>query len=424
MQDNQTTPNQSSPLTRKKGGRVWIIVLVVLAMIFGGIGYVGYVIVKKVEAVYHEAKDAITSKTQQTNVAEDKPMAVEAPCTALDAATRSDVLAAESHAVVPLVPDLVLANVWTVRGKDLETLISVKSVNEQAVQSTNSGPTTTISNGEMTVNPSTVFPLRSICQTDLLTAHVLETETRATDPPVIAQTTHISVSREVFDDLKAGKKTVLDYREDYRPVGDGYSWFVVFKGEIELDAGGSKTFHVIVNDKEVDLPVIRASGHWKDAPTEFAILDDRGNPLVLDVEMPAKKFAIKVSKINYPVAKSIENDLAKEGKTAIYGIYFDFNSAVIRAESEPVLKEIAEAMKSNAAWKLNIAGHTDSVGGEASNLTLSKNRAEAVKKALMERYSIDASRLSTSGYGASQPKATNDTVEGRALNRRVELVRQ
>jgi len=96
---------------------------------------------------------------------------------------------------------------------------------------------------------------------------------------------------------------------------------------------------------------------------------------------------------------------------------------VIRTESEPVLDEIAEALRKNPGWKLSIEGHTDNVGGEEHNQTLSARRAEAVKAALVERYAIAPERLTTVGFGASQPKASNATVEGRALNRRVELVK-
>jgi outer membrane protein OmpA-like peptidoglycan-associated protein len=108
----------------------------------------------------------------------------------------------------------------------------------------------------------------------------------------------------------------------------------------------------------------------------------------------------------------------------VYGIYFDFASDAIRPESEPILKEIADVLARNAEWTLSINGHTDNIGGDTSNLDLSRRRSEAVRKALTERYAIAPARLTTSGYGASQPKATNDTIEGRAQNRRVELIRQ
>jgi outer membrane protein OmpA-like peptidoglycan-associated protein len=107
----------------------------------------------------------------------------------------------------------------------------------------------------------------------------------------------------------------------------------------------------------------------------------------------------------------------------VYGIYFKFARADIRPVSEPVLKEIAAVLKNNPDWKLSIVGHTDNVGGDSSNLDLSRRRSQSVKAALVERYGIAASRLTTGGFGASQPQAKNDTPEGRARNRRVELTR-
>jgi outer membrane protein OmpA-like peptidoglycan-associated protein len=89
-----------------------------------------------------------------------------------------------------------------------------------------------------------------------------------------------------------------------------------------------------------------------------------------------------------------------------------------------VLREISEALTRNPAWKLTINGHTDNVGGDAMNLDLSRRRSASVRRALAETYHIDPARLSTAGFGASQPKESNATADGRAKNRRVELVRQ
>ncbi len=152
------------------------------------------------------------------------------------------------------------------------------------------------------------------------------------------------------------------------------------------------------------------------------ILDDSGFPLVLDYGW--NDYSIRFTKISFPEASKLEASLEKERKVDVYGIYFDFASDAIRPESEPILKEIAEVLARNAEWTLSINGHTDNIGGDTSNLDLSRRRSEAVRKALTERYAIAPGRLTTSGYGASQPKATNDTIEGRAQNRRVELIRQ
>ncbi|HLY59418.1 MAG TPA: OmpA family protein [Terriglobia bacterium] len=122
--------------------------------------------------------------------------------------------------------------------------------------------------------------------------------------------------------------------------------------------------------------------------------------------------------------RRMEQKLQTEKRVKVYGIYFDFGSDLMKPQSEPVLEEIAHVMRDNPDWKLNVEGHTDNVGGDSYNLDLSNRRAAAVKQALVSRYHVDPEHLSPTGFGASRPVATNDTVEGRALNRRVELVRE
>ena len=125
-----------------------------------------------------------------------------------------------------------------------------------------------------------------------------------------------------------------------------------------------------------------------------------------------------------PPPASIESLLAKSGRVDVYGIYFDVGSATLKAESGPVLKEISDALVKNPAWKLNVEGHTDNVGEDASNMRLSRDRAASVKQALVTRFGIAGDRLTPAGFGASKPKESNGTLKGRARNRRVELVRQ
>ncbi len=107
----------------------------------------------------------------------------------------------------------------------------------------------------------------------------------------------------------------------------------------------------------------------------------------------------------------------------IYGIHFDVDSAVIQARSEPVIAEIAQIMRENPSWRFQIEGHTDSDGGAAYNLALSQRRAQAVVDDLVKRYGIARSRMIAKGYGLTKPIASNATDQGKALNRRVELVR-
>ena len=118
----------------------------------------------------------------------------------------------------------------------------------------------------------------------------------------------------------------------------------------------------------------------------------------------------------------MEQALAARKAYTTYGIHFDFDKASIRNDSVPLLKQIAVALQNNPLWTLSITGHTDSIGEQSYNLKLSKARAESVKSRLVQ-LGVDPSRLNTAGAGSSNPVATNDTLNGRALNRRVVLAR-
>jgi outer membrane protein OmpA-like peptidoglycan-associated protein len=158
-----------------------------------------------------------------------------------------------------------------------------------------------------------------------------------------------------------------------------------------------------------------------------AVVDDGRFPLVLDYALPdvgAAGFSVRYSKVSFPTEGQIEKELAGEQRIDVYGIYFDVNSDRLRSESDPVLQEIASALDRNPQWQLTIDGHTDSVGSAEANLDLSQRRSEAVRAALVQRYNVTAERLTTRGLGATVPKDTNDTPEGRARNRRVELIRR
>lgn len=111
-----------------------------------------------------------------------------------------------------------------------------------------------------------------------------------------------------------------------------------------------------------------------------------------------------------------------EGKIALYGIYFDFDKSDVKPESEPTLKEIATLLLKDPKLNIYIVGHTDMKGSLDYNVTLSKKRAESVVKELTTKYGIIKNRLTSDGVGPLAPVSTNETEEGRKLNRRVELV--
>lgn len=123
-------------------------------------------------------------------------------------------------------------------------------------------------------------------------------------------------------------------------------------------------------------------------------------------------------------ADVFSDELKNTGHTAVYGIYFDTGKSDIKPESEQAIGEIAKLLKKEMNLKLYVVGHTDNVGTLESNMKLSQARAEAVVQALVKNQGIAAARLKSFGNGPYAPVASNDTEEGRAKNRRVELVKQ
>jgi OmpA-OmpF porin, OOP family len=123
-------------------------------------------------------------------------------------------------------------------------------------------------------------------------------------------------------------------------------------------------------------------------------------------------------------AAALGNDIRTTGHAAIYGIYFDTGKSVIKPESAQAIGEIAKLLQADATLKIHVVGHTDNVGAVEANITLSKARAEAVLQALVRDHGIAAARLNAYGCGQFAPIASNDAEEGRAKNRRVELVKQ
>jgi OmpA-OmpF porin, OOP family len=123
-------------------------------------------------------------------------------------------------------------------------------------------------------------------------------------------------------------------------------------------------------------------------------------------------------------AEDMAQQIASSGSVALYGIYFDFNKADIKPESAPTIEQIGKLLKSDPKLKLLVVGHTDNVGGFTSNMALSQRRAAAVVNELATKYQIARPRLTPVGVSFASPVATNDTEEGRAKNRRVQLVKE
>lgn len=119
-----------------------------------------------------------------------------------------------------------------------------------------------------------------------------------------------------------------------------------------------------------------------------------------------------------PIAEQLQDD----GVARIYGILFDFDQATLKPASEPALRQLLAALSEDPTLNVAIEGHTDAMGSDTYNLELSQRRAASVVAWLTEN-GIDPARLTPVGKGETDPVATNDTADGRALNRRVEVRR-
>lgn len=135
-------------------------------------------------------------------------------------------------------------------------------------------------------------------------------------------------------------------------------------------------------------------------------------------EKPIETGLVKVT------AELIKASIIKDGHMAVYGIYFDTGKAEVKPESTETIKEIASLLQKNTSLKVYIVGHTDNVGNLKDNLDLSNRRAAAVVKELIGAYRIDPARLEAGGAGPLAPVASNDSKEGKDLNRRVEIVKK
>jgi outer membrane protein OmpA-like peptidoglycan-associated protein len=122
-------------------------------------------------------------------------------------------------------------------------------------------------------------------------------------------------------------------------------------------------------------------------------------------------------------ASSLSDEINKSGQVAVYGIRFETGKAAILPDSESVLGEIVKLLQQNPDLKLRVEGHTDSQGNAAANQSLSEKRAQAVV-AWLTAHGVEAGRLTAKGLGQTKPVEDNSTEDGRAKNRRVELVKQ
>jgi len=188
-------------------------------------------------------------------------------------------------------------------------------------------------------------------------------------------------------------------------------------------------FPILLNGRRTQVPALHARGQFTSGGDltpwnlEFWVLGDSAHPLLLEVK--ASDRVLQTVRVDLPDTEraELEHNLGVMCRVELPGIYFAFNSAALDPASDGTIELVAAALSKHPDWSATIEGHTDSIGTAKSNQVLSERRAEAVRERLVNRYKVVASRVHATGYGATRPREPNATIEGRARNRRVELVR-
>jgi outer membrane protein OmpA-like peptidoglycan-associated protein len=286
------------------------------------------------------------------------------------------------------------------------------------------------------------------------------------DPPQVAGATALGPSLAIVRNLLQKGTTAYSFRL--------WAGRETISGTLQRSPKPVK-FPVLINGKRVELEAIHATGQMAlgsaKRPFEMVILNHPRYPISLRIAYGSREggfpftpaFLREVVRIDLPApfpdgigtmsggsgaggtgagkmpggrgtgeggggtgtgaggGKAIAAALDRECRVELSGIYFDFNQATLKPESDRALKEIASALKTGKR-RLTLEGHTDNVGTDRYNDDLSARRADAVKTALVKSYGVDASSLTTAGFGERRPIDTNNTLFGRARNRRVELV--
>ena len=343
-------------------------------------------------------------------------------------------------ASVPLCPGLTLVTAVNGPEGDYESLKTIASADTRGITVAYSAQVPTRQGSLRNWNMRRVM-LRDDLGTATLYAHYFHSDGSDTIPG----STSLGVSTAVLRSLKRTGAAEIGLVEggnhafpaDRSKSPNLYDYEETWK----LRRIGAEAVPVTVNDAMVSLPAIHARGSYLGSKVDFWFLDDEENPLTLQYQFASgggalsEAWQLRTVKITWRCTGAsrtageerilrLERALREERRAVVYDLFFDFNSERIRPESEPTLREIAEVLRRNPDWKLSVEGHTDAIASDKYNLDLSARRAAAVKAALTSRFTIAGARLTTAGFGESSPRDRNDTLEGRARNRRVELVRR
>jgi outer membrane protein OmpA-like peptidoglycan-associated protein len=290
-----------------------------------------------------------------------------------------------------------------------------------------------------------------------------------------------ALSRAIYRRLREGRSDSLQIMYvDQVPGSEMLSSFgfggarmtpVRWRGTIAPATPGTVPFPVLLNGRRVRLPALHLrgdltarQGRWQ---PQLWILADSSYPLILKWVGGFRETGnvLQTTRIDLPLATVVvdgtaegdgallthgdglllveatplgaaaagagpssaallERALAASCRVELPGIYFAFNSAQLEPASDHAIAELAAILGRHPDWTATLEGHTDSIGTAAANKALSERRVASVRARLVDQHKVNPARLRVVGFGAARPREPNGTIEGRARNRRVELVRE
>jgi outer membrane protein OmpA-like peptidoglycan-associated protein len=246
-----------------------------------------------------------------------------------------------------------------------------------------------------------------------------------------------AISRAVYRRLRAAGSDTFQVMAVESPTGGLASFALArratpvrWRGTLSLVTPSPVPFPLLVNGRRMDVPALHVRGRFtlrtKTWEPELWVLADSTYPLLLKWIGAHTQATNVLQTIRVDGSESlpeVERELRSSCRAELPGIYFAFNSAVLDAASDRTIANVAGLLDRNPEWTVTLEGHTDSIGSSDANRILSERRVAAVRARLMSQHKVDGSRVRTAGFGSARPREPNATIEGRARNRRVELVR-
>jgi outer membrane protein OmpA-like peptidoglycan-associated protein len=250
-----------------------------------------------------------------------------------------------------------------------------------------------------------------------------------------------ALSRAVYRRLRAAGSDTFQVMALESPAGGGIvaafgfgsrSTPVRWRGRLVVATSQPVPFPLLMNGRRVEVPALHLRGRFTARRNTWEpqlwVLADSTYPLLLKWIGTATQTGnvLQTIRVDLPdgeVLPELERRLSTSCRAELPGIYFAFNSAYLDSISNRTIAALAALLAKHPDWNVTLEGHTDSIGSGTANRALSERRATAVRARLLSDHNVDGARLKTLGYGSVRPRESNGTIEGRARNRRVELVR-